>query len=103
MRNTPLTPSSRGTPEIFKFYRHEFCRRYSSRGDIFEIVEGVPIGLLDDQVRMNKFAERDDLILFYSDGVEASTVRITSMVTSCRDTAGRIRQNSPILSTFFHL
>ncbi|MFL6415294.1 MAG: SpoIIE family protein phosphatase [Bryobacteraceae bacterium] len=45
------------------------CRR----GKISEIrAEGVPIGLLDDQEydEVNFAAERDDLILLYSDGVE---------------------------------
>jgi sigma-B regulation protein RsbU (phosphoserine phosphatase) len=43
------------------------------RGKISEIrAEGVPIGLLDDQEydEVEFTAERDDLILFYSDGVE---------------------------------
>lgn len=45
------------------------CRR----GKISEVrAEGVPIGLLDDQEydEVGFAAERDDLILFYSDGVE---------------------------------
>jgi sigma-B regulation protein RsbU (phosphoserine phosphatase) len=45
------------------------CRR----GKIFDVrAEGVPIGLLDDQEydEVEFAAERDDLILFYSDGVE---------------------------------
>src|SRR3954452_3527969 len=43
------------------------------RGKIYEIrAEGVPIGLLDDQEydEVEYVAERDDLILLYSDGVE---------------------------------